>query len=33
MPGQQVTILKLKTFVDPFSPSPETKIWAEVGLP
>ncbi|MCT7989307.1 serine/threonine-protein kinase [Laspinema olomoucense] len=33
MAGQEVTILKLKTFVDPSSPSPETKVWAEVGLP
>ncbi len=33
MAGQEVTILKLKTFVDPFSESPETKVWAEVGLP
>ncbi|MCT7965792.1 serine/threonine protein kinase [Laspinema sp. D1] len=33
MAGQEVTILNLKTFVDPLSPSPETKVWAEVGLP
>ncbi|MCT7972586.1 serine/threonine-protein kinase [Laspinema olomoucense] len=33
MPGQQVTILNLKTFIDPLSRSPETKVWAEVGLP
>ncbi|MEB3826028.1 hypothetical protein LKK83_00850, partial [Phormidium sp. CCY1219] len=33
MPGQEVVILKVATFVDPYSPSPETKVWAEVGLP